>query len=77
MMRPTRVFEREHRFYAELAAESPVRTPDTYHIVCDVGGGNGGNPDGVFDFTSDDDVHLLGQITASVFVDGWLGEEES
>ena len=39
MMRPTRVFEREHRFYASLAAETPVRTPEAYHIVCDT------NPD--------------------------------
>ena len=35
MMRPTRVFEREHRFYASLASETPVRTPDIYHIVCE------------------------------------------
>jgi len=35
MMRPTRVFEREHRFYAQLAHESPVRTPEVYHIVCE------------------------------------------
>ena len=35
MMRPTRVFEREHRFYQTLAAETPVRTPETYHIVCE------------------------------------------
>ena len=39
MMRPTRVFEREHRFYAELADQTPVRTPETYHIVCET------NPD--------------------------------
>lgn len=35
MMRPTRVFEREHRFYATLAAQTPVRTPAAYHIVCE------------------------------------------
>ena len=34
MMRPTRVFEREHRFYAELAHESPVRTPTIFHVTC-------------------------------------------
>jgi len=34
MMRPTRVYEREHRFYAELAHETTVRTPETFHIVC-------------------------------------------
>lgn len=35
MMRPTRAFEREHRFYAELADQTPVRTPAAYHIVCE------------------------------------------
>jgi len=35
MMRPTRVFEREHRFYRSIASETPVRTPDIYHIVCE------------------------------------------
>ncbi len=34
MMHPTRIYEREHRFYAELAADSPLRTPDVYHITC-------------------------------------------
>ena len=34
MMRPTRVYEREHRFYAELASETPLRTPDIYHVTC-------------------------------------------
>ena len=34
MMRPTRVYEREHQFYAELAAQTPVRTPEIYHITC-------------------------------------------
>jgi hypothetical protein len=36
MMHPTRVFEREHRFYEQLASETPVRTPDVYHVTCDV-----------------------------------------
>ncbi len=36
MMHPTRVFEREHRFYEHVASESPVRTPDIYHVTCDV-----------------------------------------
>ncbi|WP_419842699.1 oxidoreductase family protein [Candidatus Poriferisodalis sp.] len=35
MMRPTRVYEREHRFYAELAHLTPLRTPRTYHITCE------------------------------------------
>lgn len=35
MMHPTRVFEREHRFYQDLASASPVRTPDVYHVTCD------------------------------------------
>jgi len=35
IMRPTRVFEREHRFYGSLAAQTPVRTPVPYHIVCE------------------------------------------
>jgi len=34
MMRPTRVYEREHRFYADLAHETPVRTPEIFHITC-------------------------------------------
>ncbi len=34
MMHPTRVYEREHRFYAELAGETPVRTPTIYHVTC-------------------------------------------
>jgi MYXO-CTERM domain-containing protein len=53
----------------------------TYHIVCDIGGAtctvddqDVPCPDGIFDFTSDDDLHLLGDIsvTASfeVFWDG-------
>jgi hypothetical protein len=36
MMHPTRVYEREHRFYEQLSAETPVRTPDVYHVTCDV-----------------------------------------
>lgn len=35
MMRPTRVYEREHRFYDVLASETPVRTPDIYHVTCE------------------------------------------
>ena len=34
MMHPTRIYEREHRFYAEVAATSPVRTPAVYHVTC-------------------------------------------
>lgn len=34
MMHPTRVFEREHRFYEVLADRTPVRTPDIYHVTC-------------------------------------------
>lgn len=34
MMRPTRVYEREHRFYAELADETPLRTPTIHHVTC-------------------------------------------
>lgn len=34
MMRPTRVYEREHRFYAEIAGETTVRTPEIYHVTC-------------------------------------------
>ncbi len=37
MMHPTRVFEREHRFYGELAADTAVRTPDVYHVTCVTG----------------------------------------
>lgn len=36
MMHPTRVFEREHRFYELLAPESPVRTPAVHHVTCEV-----------------------------------------
>jgi hypothetical protein len=36
MMHPTRVYEREHRFYEQLASETPIRTPDVYHVTCDV-----------------------------------------
>lgn len=35
MMHPTRIYEREHRFYAEVAAHSPVRTPAIYHVTCE------------------------------------------
>ncbi len=34
MMHPTRIYEREHRFYAELADRSSLRTPAVYHITC-------------------------------------------
>ena len=35
MMHPTRIYEREHRFYAELAPKSSLRTPAVYHVTCD------------------------------------------
>ncbi len=35
MMHPTRIYEREHRFYDELAASSPIRTPAIYHVTCE------------------------------------------
>ena len=35
MMHPTRIYEREHRFYAEIAANSPVNTPAVYHVTCE------------------------------------------
>ncbi len=35
MMHPTRIYEREHRFYRELADETPLRTPEIYHVVCE------------------------------------------
>ncbi len=35
MMRPTRVYEREHRFYSELAASTPLRTPEAYYVLCE------------------------------------------
>ncbi len=35
LMHPTRVYEREHRFYQELALATPVRTPDVYHVTCE------------------------------------------
>jgi hypothetical protein len=34
MVRPARLFEREHRFYEILADKTPLRTPATYHITC-------------------------------------------
>ena len=37
MMHPTRVFEREHRFYEQLAPDTPVRTPAAYHVTCETG----------------------------------------
>ena len=35
MMHPTRIYEREHRFYGELAPKSSLRTPEIYHVTCD------------------------------------------
>jgi hypothetical protein len=35
MMHPTRIYEREHRFYREVAPISPVRTPAIYHVTCE------------------------------------------
>jgi hypothetical protein len=35
MMHPTRIYEREHRFYAELADDSPIRTPVIHHVMCE------------------------------------------
>jgi hypothetical protein len=35
MMRPTRVYEREHRFYQSLAEATPLRTPKAFHVTCD------------------------------------------
>lgn len=35
MMHPTRIYEREHRFYAEVADQSPLRTPAIYHVTCE------------------------------------------
>jgi hypothetical protein len=35
MMHPTRIYEREHRFYAELASKSSLRTPAVYHVTCE------------------------------------------
>lgn len=34
MLRPTRIYEREHRFYLDLAGLSPLRTPFVYHVTC-------------------------------------------
>jgi hypothetical protein len=36
MMHPARIYEREHRFYAELAPSSPLRTPAVYHVTCEI-----------------------------------------
>ncbi len=41
----------------------------TYHIVCDL------NDDGVFDFTSDDDLHLIGSTTAGTRRIAWDGTD--
>jgi hypothetical protein len=35
MMHPTRIYEREHRFYEQLAPQSPLRTPRVYHVTCE------------------------------------------
>ena len=35
MMHPTRIYEREHRFYAEVAAHTPVGTPAIFHVTCE------------------------------------------
>jgi hypothetical protein len=35
MMHPARIYEREHRFYGELAPKSPLRTPALYHVTCE------------------------------------------
>ncbi len=35
MMHPTRIYEREHRFYDEVAEYSPLRTPAVYHVTCE------------------------------------------
>jgi hypothetical protein len=34
MMHPARIYEREHRFYTELAPTSPLRTPAVHHVTC-------------------------------------------
>ncbi len=36
MFHPTRIYEREHRFYRELADRSPLRTPAIHHVTCEV-----------------------------------------
>ena len=35
MMHPTRIYEREHRFYRELSGETPLRTPLIHHVTCE------------------------------------------
>jgi hypothetical protein len=35
MMYPTRIYEREHRFYHDLAPITPLRTPAVYHVTCE------------------------------------------
>ena len=34
MMQPARIYEREHRFYREIAPMSPLRTPQVFHVTC-------------------------------------------
>jgi hypothetical protein len=38
MMQPARIYEREHRFYLELAEQTPLRTPTIFHVTCTTGG---------------------------------------
>ena len=38
MLQPIRVYEREHRFYRDLADETPIGTPAVYHVTCDADG---------------------------------------
>jgi hypothetical protein len=35
MMFGTKIYEREHRFYRELAPLTPMRTPAIYHVTCE------------------------------------------
>ncbi len=37
MMHPTRIYQREHSFYNDIAAQTPLRTPDIFHITCVTG----------------------------------------
>jgi len=48
----------------------------TYHIVCDTGG-PGGVPDGVFDFTSDQDVSFLGSSANGSVDFTWDGTDNA
>ena len=34
LMWSSRVYEREHRFYQNLASKTPFRTPNVYHVTC-------------------------------------------